>query len=176
MPVTPSSNGVNTQSSGPLPEPTPPDKPGTSVQSQLGLLITALLTVATFIWHVDLGNLAAPLSVLAFAVYGAAVAIAHAWKQHSYHQAMSAYNSQRLEVAATRHAARDLLSRDEAQQAFSAVRDHMTEVEGRLDAVEGTKRPRKVAQKAPQKRAQRATSGRTAARKTSRPRKAATAR
>jgi hypothetical protein len=132
-----------------------PDEPLTSVQSQVGLLLAAVATLISFIFHKDFSPLVPALTTLAFTIYGSAVALARAWKHRTIVQA-------RLDLHAM---AQDTPPRAQVQAAFDSVGAHMADIQAQVDALQATKKP-----------AQKATSAPTRGRSASRTRKTATAR
>lgn len=158
------------QPPAPPPTPLPPtDEPMVSVQSQIGLLVVAVLAVLGFIFHKDLGALAEPLGVIAFSIYGAAVAIARAIKHRTVTQAVLAHNSQRLDVWQVQQEAAQPAA---IQNAFNAVAEHTGELEGRLAVVEAKVSPKTTAKKTASRPVKRP----TRARKASAPRKTSAGR
>lgn len=137
-------DGVNLAAPEPPPTPMPPSsEPMVAIQSQIGLLVVAVLAVLGFIFHSDLSDLAEPLGVIAFAIYGAAVAIARAMKHRTVTEAVLAHNSQRLDAWQIQQ---ETPPRQAIQKAFDKVSDHTSELDQRLADVEA-----KVATKTPAK-------------------------
>ena len=153
---------------------TPPDpdpvshEPPVSIQTQIGLVVTALLATLGFIFHSDLGSLAEPLGVLALAVYGSAAAIARAMKHRTSVNAHLALQDQKLQVWQVHQ---ETTPRQAIQSAFSDVAQHNADIEQRLAALEAASAP-KPAKKA----ARRPVKTATRARKASGPRKSAASR
>lgn len=164
--------------SRPLPPPPPEphevqqavaDEPMVSIQSQIGLAVTAILAILGFIFHNDLSDLAGPIGVVALSIYGAAVSIARAMKHRSTLNAVLALQDQRLEVWRTRQ---EVLPREEVQAAFHDAARHAFTLEERLALVEQKVAAPKAAKKATSKAAKRP----TPARKTSATRKPSASR
>jgi len=124
------------------------DEPMVSIQSQLGLLVTAILTVLGFVFHKDLGDLAAPLGVIALAVYGAAVAIARAMKHRTVVTAKTA--AQSINVGAVANA-QQFADHTAVAQAFDQVQHAVRTLDSRVAAVEVTTpvTPKKTTTKKP---------------------------
>jgi hypothetical protein len=120
------------------------DEALTSVQSQVGMILTAVAAIIAFIFHKDFSAVVPAVTTLAFAVYGAAVAVARAWKHNTVVQAQVALQGMKLGAAQDQH----------IQSAFDAVADHNQEIEARVRALEAIANaaqkvaaPRKTAQK-----------------------------
>lgn len=77
-------------------------EPMTSVQTQTGLLLTAAATVVAFVFHKDFSSLVPPLTVLAFSVFGAAAALARAWKHSTVVKAQTHAQSVALDAWVTK--------------------------------------------------------------------------
>lgn len=131
------------------PPPSPPDvttEPLTSVQSQIGLLLTAVATLIAFVFHKDFSTVVPAVTTLAFAVYGAAVAISRAIKHRTVVQAQVALHDQQLGLWADR---REVAPREQIQAAFNAVADHMGAIEAKVNELQAAKKPPQKAASAP---------------------------
>lgn len=140
-------------------DPSLPNEPMTSVQSQLGLLLAAIAALIAFIFHKDFSSIVPAISTLAFAVYGASVAIARAVKHRTVVQAQVALHSIKVDASLAP------ASHDEVQAAFDAVSRHNAEQDRKLRALEDLANE-----------AQRPAAARKTARTSPRTRKTATAR
>lgn len=136
------------------PDPVLPDT-STSVQTQAGLVLTAVASLVAFIFHKDFTSVVPSVTILAFAIYGAAASIARAWKVHAVAQATVALHSMKL----------GQMEDANIQAGFDAVSRHNREIERRLQALESLATA-----------AQPPAGSRTRARKTSATRRTATAR
>lgn len=152
----------------PVPDlPDPPTEPPISVQTQIGMLLTAIAALITFIFHKDFSATVPAVTTLAFAGYGAAAAIARAMKHRTNVQATVAARDQKVSIWAHQNALVEGVSAREVQQAFNQAAQHVSRVEAKVDALTPAKTPRKTAKKA----AVRPVRGRTPSRTTTRTRR-----
>lgn len=89
---------MTTHSIEPPAPPELPTEPLTSVQTQIGLALTALAGVVAFIFHKDFSPIVPALTVVAFAGYGATVSIARAMKHRTVVNAQLAVHDQKMAV------------------------------------------------------------------------------
>lgn len=120
------------------------DEPMVSVQSQIGLVLTALASVIAFVFHKDYAPIVPAITTVAFAIYGAAIAISRAIK----HKANVAANTQmHLESMAWREQQR-LATVEGVNTAFGHVSEDVAALVARVNAVEKkVSPPRKTAAK-----------------------------
>lgn len=143
----------NTAYNAPAPSPAPPTplpvppEPPVSVQSQVGMLVIAVLTVLSFIFHKDYSNAVPAVTTCALAVYGAAVSIARALKYRTTAMAVMTHNAQTAEIWLTQQKQQQTYTHDQAAVDFRRVAEHIGEIETRVAALEPKPRAKKTTAK-----------------------------